>query len=129
MAQFIIEGTVSEIKSKSAGYTFKICGAEGYSIRQKIEKDYVKFNILCQLIESVEDSKEKHQAFLLNEEFEFCLQSECFFVQIIFCAISGNKKVLLEFEEITNEVDGNKTCVIDIDEKKLKLSSITLLAE
>lgn len=57
MAISVIEGTVSELKMKDEMYSFKICGTEGYLIRQKKGKDYICLNVLCPPTQNVEDSR------------------------------------------------------------------------
>ena len=45
--KYIIEGTVTEISRETAKNIFKISGTEGYSLRKKDGKEYVKKNVLC----------------------------------------------------------------------------------
>ena len=45
--KYIIEGTVTEISREATKNIFKISGTEGYSLRKKDGKEYVKENVLC----------------------------------------------------------------------------------
>lgn len=124
MATCVIEGTVSELRMTQNDWSFKVCGIEGYAIRQMQGKDYVYLNVLCPPSQTAEEAKKPRGAIVVGKEERWTLKENSFFVELITCAVSSGKRICFELEE-SNENDYG----VIISDKYFKLSSVTLLAE
>ena len=82
MANYVIEGTIRELSvDENDNFTFKISGAEGFSIKQA-EKEY---NLLCpeKLKDNDVDNKPYSLCFIISQDYEF--------------SVSGTKNTLVQY--------------------------------
>ena len=127
MANYIIEGTITEITTDSEGITFQLSATEGFSLRKKEGKEYVMQNVLCNSEKKyVEDNKAPSHALTIPKESDFKLPQNQNFVLICVTALSSGKKVRIVFEEIDkNKDDSTKV----LDNLVLSINSISILAD
>lgn len=128
MANYIIEGTVTEITLKSENeLSFKIAGTEGFALqnKQKDSNEKKNCNILLECDENG-DIKEIPQAALVfnkNEEFKVSKQSTFLPLETLTAAVTSGKRIRLILEE--NSTDTS----ISISKKNFKLSSLSFLSD
>ena len=120
MANYIIEGTISELSKNEGKYTFKISGTEGYSIKQKSGKESIKSNVLCLNDTSVIDNKKPRNAVIIPTDTVFQLESDD--VLLLSLALVNGKRCKLILSE--KRTKGKKADCIDY-----VVSSITLLED
>ena len=125
---YIIEGTVFEITFANKKWKFKICGAEGYSLRKKENDKLINVNVLfpCEEIEEngyVEITKETGNALIIPESYEFNIPKD--FAQLCSSALASGKKLRFVFAEIAESDSDDISVVLD---KKIKVVSMSLLA-
>ena len=115
MANYVIEGTITEVKINSDGKVekFKIAGTEAFVLQEKKDNKLEKYNILC-------SEDKKGEAFIFKSDTEICCNIKL--CQYVLSAITANKRIKLILEE---KNDG----AIEIANRKFNLSSITLLAD
>ena len=132
--KYVIEGTVTEISREATKNIFKISGTEGYSLRKKDGKEYVKENVLCRCTinkenKIVEDNKAPSYALKIPDDFAFNVSDN--YISLFISSLSDGKKMRIVFEEATtlNENETNiatdETKVLD---KVLKIISVSILA-
>ena len=110
MANYIIEGTITEIKVESTDCIFKICGSEGYSVKHGDKK----YNVLYS-----EDIKENCFSFVLFDDriYKASEKQGC----LLATALTNGKRVRAIIEAEEEEI---KTGI-----GELSVSSITLLSD
>ncbi len=132
MANYIIEGTISELKVEGNECTFKICGAEGFSIKRGDKK----YNVLCP--EKMPKEKEIFSSYVLSSAVTFSIEEKQ--QNLLFQVISANKRirVAIKKEEVdkvlTAKKSEKKSETEDADNQTenkspLSVSSITLLSD
>lgn len=136
MANYIIEGTVTEITLKSKNeLSFKIAGTEGFALQRKPKdsNEKKKYNVLLECDENG-DIKESPQAALVcnnNEEFKVSKQSTFLSLETLTAAATNGKRIrlILEEKDSKNAGEGSNKTPISISEKEFKLSSLSLLSD
>ncbi len=127
---YIIEGTVLEITFANKKWKFKICGAEGYSLRKKENDKLINVNVLFhyeKIAENgyVETNKETGNALIIPESYEFYISED--FALLCSSALASGKKLRFVFEEV-QESKAKTGVITDVLGKKLKIVSLSLLA-
>ncbi|MBQ8678191.1 MAG: hypothetical protein IJ530_00325 [Treponema sp.] len=113
MANYIIEGTISEITtSDNPTCTFKICGSEGYSIK----RDKYRYNFLCSTENGTNQSAQT--GYILFSEREYKSENPQAAL-LLSSAMASGKRVKLIVESTETEIKES--------ENSLKVTSITLL--
>ncbi len=128
MANYIIEGTITEIANETSNEVlFKLIGIEGYAL--KIGKK--KYNVLCTK-ELIKDSKKKVEEDIESKYFE---QTIIFSSDIQFVVNDMVKLFLIRSNGLGHHVKieikddfGTLTQRLK-DENKLSVTSITLLSD
>ncbi len=112
MAQFVIEGIVSELEVSGNKHIFKLYGIEGFSVKRGGKK----YNILW---DNKEESTVLSYLRLVEEKYEaYDYQGA-----LLTASITGGKRVRIT-------IDSNEKQNTPIEERNvLKVSSVTLLAE
>lgn len=122
MANYIIEGTISEISKEKSKNTFKIAGTEGYALIQRMGKTETKFNILCGA------DKKSYLALKMEKDFSYVVSDD--FMSLLFSAMTHGKKVRVIFMEYTkNNIKKDESIIMIINGVRYSISSITLLAD
>jgi len=123
---YIIEGTVLEIeRNESNEYTFKIEGTESYSLR-KCEKGVdVKYNVLCLNDTHDSDDKKPRNAIIVSTDDKFNVSKDD--ILLLTTALSADKILRFVFEEV-QEAKAKTDVITDVLDKKLKIVSLSLLA-
>ena len=115
MANYIIEGTITEIKVESTDCIFKICGSEGYSVKHGDKK----YNVLYS--EDVNEKVDKNaiSTFVLFDDriYKASEKQGC----LLATALTNGKRVRAIIEAEEEEI---KTGI-----GELSVSSITLLSD
>lgn len=120
MANYIIEGTITEIKKMGNDYKFKISGTEGYAIKQKNGKDDIKLNVLCSKDTAVVDNKKPRNAIIVSVDSEFPAKSDD--ILLLSTALGNGKRCKFEFSEKSGKTK-------DFDSNNCDVSSITILSD
>ncbi len=123
---YIIEGSVLEIKrNESNEYTFKIEGTESYSLRKRKKEVDVKYNVLCLNGTHVIDDKKPRNAIIVSTDDEFNVSKDD--ILLLTTALSADKVLRFVFEEV-QESKAKTDVITDVLDKKLKIVSLSLLA-
>lgn len=128
--RYIIEGTVSELTFANKKWKFKICGAEGYSLRKKENDKLINVNVLFHYEKNaengyVETNKETGNDLIIPESYEFNIPND--FALLCSSALASGKKLRFVFEEV-QESKAKTDVITDVLDKKLKIVSLSLLA-
>ena len=115
MANYNIEGTISELSIKDGNCNFKICGIEGYSVKHGKEK----YNLLYS--EYIKENKDKNpiSTFVLIADriYQANEKQEC----LLASALIAGKRIRVEIEATEDEIKSGM--------KELSVSSLTLLLD
>lgn len=120
MANYVIEGTVTEITSTKNECIFKIAGTDGYAIKQG-DKNY---NILCP--EEMPKKEKYFTSFIFSQDIHFIINNNN---DALLVAYTNSKKVkLLVKTRIAkaNETDENNNSET---RKCIKVSSLALISD
>ena len=124
MANYIIEGTVSEVfLDEKDNISFKIFGTEGYSI--KYEKEKYNIHYSKQLEEEIKKDKKIHlPGIILSQDYQFSVSTKNMELIIRNCDL--NKK--LKISTTISETEKLSKILADKN-KPIKVDSITLLSD
>ena len=115
MANYVIEGTVSELTKEGTKISVKIVGTEGYAIKQG-DKTY---NVFCP--KDLSEAGNCSNGYIVDSENEFTVDNS--FENILIQASMNGKKIRLTIE-LANEEELKKHIQ---DKSALPIKSVILL--
>lgn len=122
--EYVIEGTVKELKEESGAWSFKIAGTDGYALRQKKKEkvdEEIRLNVLCLGENQVNDDKKPRNAITFAENSPiFDTENEEKNFYLLAFALANGRKCRICFL-----VKDKK----HFDSKKCTISSLAMLAE